>query len=413
MASNLVWPGEKARPVEHLQYLLGAANRVAETVPPADYHYAQMPHGEGRVIGDPSKPAMLNASYKFHGRSIVSLSVPEFSPLGKDYQFSTDEKGQILDVKRGTGLTGSNLADSLTALLKANGIETDGTKVGHDKVSRTIYVEMNVTNKGDYERAKAIVDGVVTGREKNPSQLFAQMQMESKNSSQMAARGASSSSALEVIPSNKGPYISVEGMKPDQLSALKASLTEHGVAFTEKKTSLGGGMNVLAVPAEDSRKLDQFLSQRSQSQGVGTKLPVDSAVVENNTTPKGRKWFGGGLVAAAAAVFSGAAAAAEPAATPISVADAAVNSAVPGWSSARQGKLCEAFGEVTAAVAAGGVAIAGTGATVAAAAASGPAAPAVGVGGAVLVTGAVVATEEVVRKSATDACKQVSSKFSP
>lgn len=412
MASGVVWPGENARPVEHLRYLLGAADRVAETRPPAGYHYAQIPHGEGQVIGDPSKPAMLNASYKFHGRSIVSLSVPEFSPLGKDYHFNTDEKGNILDVKRGTGLTGTNLADSLTALLKANGIETDGTKVGHDKLSRTVYVEMNVTNKGDYERAKAIVDEVVTGRGKNPSQLFAQMQTESKNLSHMAGRGGSLLSDLEVIPSNKGPYISVEGMGADQLSSLKKSLAEHGVAFTEKKTSLGGGMNVLAIPAEDSGKLDQFLSQRSKNQGVETKPPVASLPAERDI-PKGRKWFGGGLVAAAAAVFSGAGAAAEPAATPISVADAAVNSAVPGWRAVRQGRLCEAFGEVTGAVAAGGVAVAGTGATVTAAAVSGPAAPAVGVVGAVLVTGAVIATEDVVRTSAADACKRVSSKLSP
>jgi hypothetical protein len=101
-----------------------------------------------------------------------------------------------------------------------------------------------------------------------------------------------------------------------------------------------------------------------------------------------------GIAGMGAALTAGLAAAAEPGATPVKVADAVIDTQIPGWQAARQGQACKAFGEAAGVVAGGAAMVAATPVVATAAvgvtAASGPAAPLVGVVAATAATGAVV-----------------------
>ncbi|TAL28367.1 MAG: hypothetical protein EPN97_14630 [Alphaproteobacteria bacterium] len=123
---------------------------------------------------------------------------------------------------------------------------------------------------------------------------------------------------------------------------------------------------------------------------------------------------GGGIMAGVVmATASGIAAAATPDATPGKVADATINAVIPGYSAAKKGDLCAAFGEVVGVTASGAAMVATTAAAVpvavAVTAASGPAAPVVGplaaVGATATVAGAGAATYSAVAPGAEQLCK--------
>ncbi|MEZ0226127.1 MAG: DUF6782 family putative metallopeptidase [Alphaproteobacteria bacterium] len=122
----------------------------------------------------------------------------------------------------------------------------------------------------------------------------------------------------------------------------------------------------------------------------------------------------GGLVAGVVmATTAGIAAAAEPGATPVQITDAAINTAVPGWTAARKGDLCAAFGEAVGVTVSGAAMVATTvvvaPAAVTATLASGPAAPVVGPAAAVGATAVVgtvgTATYNAVAPGAEQLCK--------
>lgn len=385
--AGIKWPGEQASELDHLRYFTQTMNHVASSPPPPGYSYVQMPHGEGTTIGDPSKPAMLNASYKHFGRSLVSFSIPDFIKLEEGFHFHQGSDGQVADIKRGMGLTTFNLSDSLTAIMDANGVRTDEPKIGHDRMSRTIYVEMDVRGE-DYDRAKTIMNTIVQGRDKSPSQLLSQIK--DLDAPRLKGKGATPPS-FDVIPTNKGPYISVEGMKPGQVDVLKDSLKRQGIDFTERRTSLNGGMNVLAVASEDAAKLETFR---------------DSLPQTAKRTPHMPSRIGGGTAAGVAlAGFSGIAAAAEPGATTKTVATVLADTMIPGWMQARKGDACGAFGEAAGTLASGAVVVAGAPVVAGAAIASGPAAPLVGTAGTAGLVGATVVTHDQVSKGAENLCR--------
>jgi hypothetical protein len=118
-----------------------------------------------------------------------------------------------------------------------------------------------------------------------------------------------------------------------------------------------------------------------------------------------------GIAGMGAALTAGLAAAAEPGATPVKVADAVIDTQIPGWQAARQGQACKAFGEA-AGVVAGGAAMVATAPVVATAAvgvtaASGPAAPVVGVLAATAATGAVVGAGAVTTAAVAPAAESL------
>lgn len=394
--AEIKWPGERASAVEHLQYFIDAANRVAGSKPPSGYHYAQMPHGEGSVIGDPHKPAMLNASYKYFNRSLVSFSIPDFVRLEEGFSFQAGRDGQVKDIRRNMGLTAFNLEESLSALMKAHGIKTEETKIGHDRVSRTLYVEMDVDAK-DYERAKNIMETIVRGREKTPHQILAQIKAGDFPRMPQTPPVKPEVPPIEVIPTNKGRYVAIDGMNSNQVSALKESFRKNGIDFTEKTTSLNGGMKVLSVPEQHATKLENF--RATQHSHV-------SAPIQEHSGHAGRMRAGGGLVAGAAlTAASGIAAAAEPGATVRSVGDTLADGFIPGWMEARKGNACAAFGQASGALASGAVVVAGAPIVAGTAVASGPAAPVVGVAGTAGLLAAGAATHEGVSQGAESLCR--------
>lgn len=126
-----------------------------------------------------------------------------------------------------------------------------------------------------------------------------------------------------------------------------------------------------------------------------------------------------GALGVGATVAAGLVAAAEPGATPLKVADAMIDTQIPGWQAARQGQACKAFGEVTGTAASLGIiglgATATTSVALTAGAATGPLAPvtaaAVAAGGAALTVKASESAATLAGGAGEAACNAVSTGF--
>ncbi|QQG35432.1 MAG: hypothetical protein HYS17_07745 [Micavibrio aeruginosavorus] len=80
--------------------------------------------------------------------------------------------------------------------------------------------------------------------------------------------------ALPTIPSNKGLYIDVNAMEPENLENLRKLLSQNGIDYSEKESSLNGGTKVLALTAEGEEKFKGVLSGKIDSIQPPTKPPV-------------------------------------------------------------------------------------------------------------------------------------------
>lgn len=130
----------------------------------------------------------------------------------------------------------------------------------------------------------------------------------------------------------------------------------------------------MAFNITEAAKLSADPTLRYDNRPMGTKMMQEELLTHSRWKSVSKGLLGVGLAGVA-----GLAAAAEPGATPASVADAVVSTAVPGWQEARKGQACKAFGEGAGAIASGGVLAAGATVTVTSAvalgAATGPLAP--------------------------------------
>lgn len=191
-------------------------------------------------------------------------------------------------------------------------------------------------------------------------------------------------------------YIDVNKIDQPGREQIKAALQHQGVSFSERKSSMNGGMDVLAVPETEFAKLESLRATKP-SPHLGGKM-------------------GGIIGGAALALAAGGAAAAQPNANATSVVHAAAGAAIPGYGGAKEGSVCKSFGEVAGYVVSGAAttAVAGLSATAAAGvtAASGPAAPVVGVATGMLATTATLATAaatySATESAATAACQAAS-----
>lgn len=146
------------------QFMIDARHYVRNLPVPEGMQYQQIAHSGDPPIGDPKRPALLNASYQYQGRSLVSISMPEFTRMQVDCD--DWEKGI-----RNTGFTGSNLSESLRTIFKSQGIEIERGKFGLSYGEMTSYIEFDLKDPRDFDKAKAIVDAMVRGQANTPEEL--------------------------------------------------------------------------------------------------------------------------------------------------------------------------------------------------------------------------------------------------
>ena len=163
----------------------------------------------------------------------------------------------------------------------------------------------------------------------------------------------------------------------------------------------------MAFNISEAAKLAPEPVGRFDNRPMGTKMMQEELLSHSRWKSLSKGLMGVGLAGVA-----GLAAAAEPGATPASVADAVVATAVPGWQEARKGQACKAFGEGAGYIASGATLAAGTTVTVTAAvglgAASGPLAPVtaagVAAGGTYLTAKASEGAHQLASSGAEAAC---------
>lgn len=173
------------------------------------------------------------------------------------------------------------------------------------------------------------------------------------------------------IHTNRGVYLPVDKMPPEEFSKLKDSLRHEGISFQEKTSSLNGGMRVLALDEEGNstfrRILDDYhrktpstphYSPASHS-GAGQK--IDKATGHASTAFNAATHLAKGDVAGAGVVVAtdiGTGMVVKQLAKRIPVVGAVVTAATALWSAGSQAADGN-FGKATAELAAGGAEAAG------------------------------------------------------
>lgn len=305
MANTIKSPGPDAPPEAHLQFLIDLNNHVVNSTPPENY--MQMPHGEGKVIGDITQPSMLNASYKYIGGStLVSFSIPNYIKLEKEITFDLDENGRMTNIKANQGLTANNMLSSFKAFFAAYGIEMDEfqMKSAEDKLSNTRYVEAYI-DPNKYEYAKVIMDKIAENRTKSSAELMAQIRLidpkdptkRIPEQSDLAKPTVSVEdtqkptshkilATTEITEAFKGEkkvtYLGV-GKTPADIDTLKAALQkqgfEEGKHYTVVPSSLNQGGDVIKLSDAGITKIDNL------KENFQAAKPIEAAVAQPPKAP--------------------------------------------------------------------------------------------------------------------------------
>lgn len=153
------------------------------------------------------------------------------------------------------------LSERLTAENKAAGKPMDVTGPG----ARKFFLDVIVGKEGPASAAgqaslKQNFDAIQSSTYKQVAEI------ENANQRKLIA-------SIEPIATSKGTYIPIDGMKPEEIEAHKKALTAQGISHTEKKSSLNGGITVLAVTSEDMIKLAGI-----KAEAEAAKLAVKPAI---------------------------------------------------------------------------------------------------------------------------------------
>lgn len=151
-----------------LQFLVEARDYIANHDVPEGRNFRQTPHTDAPTVGDITKPAMLDASYQYGRRNLVSLAFPDFIEI-ESSAAKIDADGHL---RTGNGLSAMNLGDSMARVLKENGVKFDAgeMKIGHDRMNRVSYIEFDV-DPADYEKGKDIFRTISTNPHLGPDDL--------------------------------------------------------------------------------------------------------------------------------------------------------------------------------------------------------------------------------------------------
>lgn len=152
----------------HMNHFAESRRHVAQQMPYSPW-FIQKIHSDAAPVGDPRKPAIVDASYIHDNRYLLSVAWPDCTP-------EAEFQGQELL----PGFHPHRLSRTLEALFKHYGIETSGHKTGHDKLSRTSYVEMDVKPE-DYYKGRLIIDRLIRSPETRPQALFSDIDINLQN----------------------------------------------------------------------------------------------------------------------------------------------------------------------------------------------------------------------------------------
>ncbi len=171
-----------------LQFLIDTRNYVANLDVPDGAIYCQRPHSDDKkpVGGDISRPAVLDASYIYFNRKLLSISLPIFTPAQEMMAYSVrkmtlketitkaiwpDTKIYIERFQSNSGFTALNLEDAFLKLLSAYNIENEGQKIGYYVPEGTSYIETTVSSHADFNKGRKIIQAYVHGNAQTPEEL--------------------------------------------------------------------------------------------------------------------------------------------------------------------------------------------------------------------------------------------------
>ena len=193
---DFYWESGKGDLRKALQFLIDTKNYVANLEVPKEFsHYRQIAHsGDKTAPGeDPSRPAVLNASYKHMGGNRVSFSFPIFTPAEwparqlpyeptfrdkfrnlVDRNFSMPKYG---DVVVNTGFNAGTIQEAFLILLDSYRIryESGSTKLGYYEPEMTSYIETTVDDPAEHERGRRLMQVLAHSKAETPEQLFKEM----------------------------------------------------------------------------------------------------------------------------------------------------------------------------------------------------------------------------------------------
>ncbi len=148
----------------HLHYLIDAREYVAHQTPPPGFQ--QHIHSDAPPVGDPARPAIVDASYTHLGRYILSVAHPDFIDDVED-AFTQHRLGHPT-----AGLNIRNLGTSLMAVMREQGIEIRRRKGASDPITSALYYEFDVS-EADYEKGRGIINAYIRGPlRETPEQLL-------------------------------------------------------------------------------------------------------------------------------------------------------------------------------------------------------------------------------------------------
>ena len=158
-------------PLDALEYLIAARDLIAAQEPPEGYRQRVHFEGINSIIGDGTRPALLNASYGFFGTPLLSISFPMF--VRQDVSPQTEHSWEFYPGPLGqetlrliSGFNNTTLGFAFNSVLQSLGVQFDthrDTKYGYDTLSQTQYIERPVASQADFDRGHAIIESLVRG----------------------------------------------------------------------------------------------------------------------------------------------------------------------------------------------------------------------------------------------------------
>lgn len=190
---DFFWESGKSDFKQALQFLIDTRNYVAQLKIPEGRHYMQMAHSDDKkpVGGDKQRPAVLDASYPYFGRHLLSISLPIWTPADQPVTFSKrkmtlreaitkaiwpETQVNLDEYHINTGFTGTNLQEAFLTVLEAYSIKTRAPKIGHSHVEGTVYIETSLENSADFEKGRKIIQAYVHGNAETPEELIQDIQ---------------------------------------------------------------------------------------------------------------------------------------------------------------------------------------------------------------------------------------------
>lgn len=187
--NDFYWKSGESNFRDALVFLVQARKLVQEQKIPKGRSYRQFVHSDDKFVGtDIYNPAILDASYSFHEKKILSVSLPNFTQIQENYRLKHpylfklktifDSQAGPGKLIRSTGFSLQNFEETLNQVLNNLGVIVQEPKIGEDTQSETFYIEFDVNpDNGDYDKGRKIIQAFVHSNANTPEELLADIKL--------------------------------------------------------------------------------------------------------------------------------------------------------------------------------------------------------------------------------------------